>query len=113
RPWPAGTQYGDERVRPLRLLASLNVATAEEKSARREFFYYDETDLMGLRVDNWKLSFGVKQGGTWWDPKSYPSVPFVFNLRMDPMEKMDRQVHSLRLISKASTIFRQAKVQTP
>jgi len=23
-----------------------------EKSARREYFYYDETDLMGLRVDN-------------------------------------------------------------
>ena len=38
-----------------------------EKSARREYFYYDETDLMGLRVDNWKLSFGVKKkvaGGT-------------------------------------------------
>jgi arylsulfatase len=64
-----------------------------EKSARREYFYYDETDLMGLRVDNWKLSFGVKQGGTWWDPKSYPSVPFVFNLRMDPMEKMDPLSH--------------------
>ena len=24
-----------------------------EKSARREFFYYDETDLMALRVDGW------------------------------------------------------------
>ncbi len=64
-----------------------------EKSARREFFYYDETDLMGLRVDDWKLAFGVKNNGLWWDPKSYPSVPYVFNLRRDPMEKMDPESH--------------------
>jgi len=67
--------------------------STSEKSARREYFYYDETDLMGLRVDNWKLLFGVKMGGTWWDPKSYPSVPFIFNLRMDPLEKMDPLSH--------------------
>jgi arylsulfatase A-like enzyme len=64
-----------------------------EKSARREYFYYDETDLMAIRVDNWKLAFGVKKDGTWWDPKSYPSVPYIFNLRMDPMEKMDPHSH--------------------
>jgi len=64
-----------------------------KKSARREYFYYDETDLMALRVDNWKLAFGVKNNGIWWDPKSYPSVPYVFNLRMDPMEKMDPESH--------------------
>jgi len=64
-----------------------------QKSSRREYYYYDETDLMGLRVDNWKLAFGVKNNGLWWDPKSYPSVPYVFNLRMDPMEKMDPESH--------------------
>jgi arylsulfatase A-like enzyme len=60
-----------------------------EKSARREYFYYDETDLMGLRVDDWKLLFGVKKDGSWFNDKTYPSVPYIFNLRMDPMEKMD------------------------
>jgi arylsulfatase len=60
-----------------------------EKSARREYFYYDETDLMAIRVDNWKMHIGVKPKGSWWDEKYYPSVPYVFNLRMDPMEKMD------------------------
>lgn len=60
-----------------------------EKSARREYFYYDETDLMAVRVDAWKLAFGVKTNGLWWDEKTYPSVPYVFNLKMDPMEKMD------------------------
>jgi arylsulfatase len=64
-----------------------------KKSARREYFYYDETDLMALRVDDWKLSFGVKKEGIWWNPKAYPSVPYIFNLRMDPLEKMDPESH--------------------
>jgi arylsulfatase A-like enzyme len=59
-----------------------------EKSARREIFYYDETDLMAMRVDAWKIHLGVKHHGSWFDEKSYPSVPYVINLLMDPMEKM-------------------------
>jgi arylsulfatase len=59
------------------------------KSARREFYYYDETDLMAIRVDAWKVHIGVKPKGSWWNQKYYPSVPYVFNLLMDPMEKMD------------------------
>jgi arylsulfatase A-like enzyme len=59
-----------------------------EKSARREIYYYDETDLMAVRVDGWKMHIGVKHHGLWWDEKSYPSVPYVVNLLMDPMEKM-------------------------
>ncbi len=64
-----------------------------ETSVRREFFYYDETDLMAIRVDGWKMHIGVKPNVLWWDPKSYPSVPYVFNLLMDPMEKMDPESH--------------------
>ena len=64
-----------------------------EKSARREIFYYDETDLMALRVDGWKMHIGVKKEGSWWNPKNYPSVPYLFNLLMDPMEKMDQESH--------------------
>jgi len=59
-----------------------------EKSARREIFYYDETDLMAIRVDGWKMHIGVKHKGSWFDEKSYPSVPYLVNLLMDPMEKM-------------------------
>ncbi len=62
-----------------------------EKSARREFFYYDETDLMAIRVDGWKMHIGVKREGIWWDEKYYPNVPYLFNLLMDPMEKVDPQ----------------------
>jgi arylsulfatase A-like enzyme len=60
-----------------------------EKPARREIFYYDETDLMAIRVDAWKMHLGVKKEGSWWNEKYYPSVPYLFNLLMDPMEKMD------------------------
>jgi arylsulfatase A-like enzyme len=60
-----------------------------QKSARREFFYYDETDLMAIRVDGWKMHIGYKPQGTWFDEKSYPSVPTLFNLLMDPLEKID------------------------
>ncbi|HET6983769.1 MAG TPA: arylsulfatase [Myxococcaceae bacterium] len=59
-----------------------------EKSARREIFYYDETDLMAVRVDAWKVHLGVKHNGSWFDEKAYPSVPYIVNLLMDPMEKM-------------------------
>jgi arylsulfatase len=59
-----------------------------EKSARREIFYYDETDLMAVRVDAWKVHLGVKHHGSWFDEKAYPSVPYIINLLMDPMEKM-------------------------
>jgi arylsulfatase A-like enzyme len=64
-----------------------------DKSARREVFYYDETDLMAIRVDAWKLHIGVKHNGSWFDEKSYPSVPYVVNLLMDPMEKMTPDSH--------------------
>ena len=58
------------------------------QSARREIFYYDETDLMAVRVGPWKMHIGVKKDGSWWNEKYYPSIPYVFNLQMDPMEKM-------------------------
>lgn len=58
------------------------------KSGRREFFYYDESDLMAIRVDGWKMHIGVKHKGSWFDEKAYPSIPYIINLLMDPMEKM-------------------------
>ena len=64
-----------------------------DKSARNEIFYYDETDLMALRLDHWKMHIGVKKGGSWWNEKYYSSIPYFFNLAMDPMEKMDQESH--------------------
>ena len=43
---------------------------------------------MAVRMDGWKMHIGVKHKGSWFDEKSYPSVPYLVNLLMDPMEKM-------------------------
>src|SRR6185436_9236640 len=59
-----------------------------DKSARQEYLYYDETDLMAIRVGPWKMHIGVKHNGDWFDEKSYPSVPYIVNLLMDPLEKV-------------------------
>jgi arylsulfatase A-like enzyme len=66
---------------------------ASDKSARREIFYYDETDLMALRVDAWKMHIGMKKENSWWNQKDYTSIPYLFNLLMDPLEKFDQESH--------------------
>ncbi|TWI03847.1 arylsulfatase [Luteimonas cucumeris] len=71
-----------------------------DKSARRAFFYYDETDLMAVRVDAWKMHIGIKKDGIWWNDKTYPNVPYLFNLLMDPMEKMDPESHEFGYIGR-------------
>ncbi len=81
-----------------------------DKSARREFFYYDESDLMAFRVDAWKIHIGVKYDGLWFNEKKYPSVPFLFNLLMDPMEKMDPESHEWGYIGRK---FMAAKLWAP
>ncbi len=60
-----------------------------DKSARNTYFYYDESNLTGLRVGDYKMKFGVKKEGLWFSQLVYPSVPYLFNLRMDPMERID------------------------
>ena len=59
-----------------------------DKPPRRQVFSYDETDLVALRVDGWKVHVGAKNGGTCVDSKSYPSVPYIVNLLMDPTQKI-------------------------
>jgi len=34
------------------------------------------------------MHIGVKHNGDWFDEKAYPSVPYIVNLLMDPMEKV-------------------------
>jgi arylsulfatase len=81
-----------------------------KKSARREYFYYDETELTAVRVDGWKMHIGVKKDGTWWNAKTYPSVPYLFNLLMDPLEKMDPESHEWGYIGRK---FLAAKLWAP
>jgi len=43
---------------------------------------------MAIRVGAWKMDIGVKHNGDWFDEKSYPSIPYITNLLMDPGEKV-------------------------
>ena len=61
---------------------------------RKEFFYFnDDSDLVALRYDNWKIVFmEQKEVGTftiWSTPFVTLRVPKIFNLRTDPYERAD------------------------
>ncbi len=54
------------------------------ESARRSIFYYEESTLRAVRINQWKVTFGSRDGyyGT---SQTYP-LPVVQNLRQDPFE---------------------------
>jgi arylsulfatase A-like enzyme len=66
----------------------------QDKSARREFFYFnDDGQMVALRVDNWKVVFCEQRTeGTlqvWREPFVCMRAPTMFNLRMDPYERAE------------------------
>jgi hypothetical protein len=69
--------------------------TGKEKKGPRQLFVYlsDDGDVLGLRLDNWKIVF-IEQRcrGTlaiWGEPFTKLRVPKMFNLRTDPFECAD------------------------
>jgi arylsulfatase len=68
-----------------------HLTNAEDKGPRKGFFYYsDDSDLTGLRYDNWKVVF-AQQGETgtlniWAEPFTKTRIPLLFNLRTDLYE---------------------------
>jgi arylsulfatase len=66
----------------------------EQKSPRQAFFNFsDDSDLVALRYDNWKVVFMEQRApGTmriWSEPFVALRVPKLFNLRTDPFERAD------------------------
>jgi arylsulfatase len=66
----------------------------EEKSPRRGFFYFnDDGDIVGLRMENWKVVFMEQRApGTlqvWAEPFTPLRLPKIFDLRADPYERAD------------------------
>ena len=63
----------------------------EKKSPRQLFFYFsDDGDVLGIRMDNWKITFMEQRtaGGldVWKDPFVRLRAPNIYNLRTDPYE---------------------------
>ncbi|WP_423205921.1 arylsulfatase (plasmid) [Paracoccus yeei] len=65
-----------------------------DKGAREEFYYFnDDGDLVAMRFGDWKAVFCEQRTGggfqVWQDPFTCLRVPKIFNLRMDPYERVD------------------------
>src|SRR4029077_9700467 len=66
----------------------------EAKSPRDVFFYFsDDGDMMGVRWNNWKISFMEQRcRGTldiWGEPFVKMRLPKIYNMRTDPYERSD------------------------
>jgi arylsulfatase len=66
----------------------------QAKSPRETFFYFsDDGDMLGVRMDNWKISFMEQRApGTlsiWGEPFVKMRLPKIHNLRTDPYERAD------------------------
>lgn len=59
-----------------------------EKSARDEFFYYMESRLMAVRVNQWKGHFATRDG--YYGATTKLEIPLLFNVRQDPFESYDQ-----------------------
>jgi arylsulfatase len=59
-----------------------------DKSARDEFFYYMESRLMAVRVNQWKGHFAIRDG--YYGATTKLEIPQLFNVRQDPFESYDQ-----------------------
>ncbi len=60
--------------------------TGKGESARHEIFYFGESTLGAVRVDDFKYRF-IDQPGGWLGDKPKLDVPVLTNLRLDPFER--------------------------
>ena len=64
----------------------MDVITGKAPSVRHEVFYFGESTLGAVRIDDFKYRF-IDQPGGWLGDKTHPDVPFLTNLRLDPFER--------------------------
>lgn len=68
---------------------------ATDKGPRNEFVYTSDTgDIVGYRMGDYKMVFKEQRAHglqVWQDPYVTLRMPKVFNLRMDPFERMDHE----------------------
>jgi len=61
--------------------------TGSGPSNRHEVWYFAQTKLGAVRVDDWKYQF-IDQPKGWIGTIDYPNMPKLTNLRQDPFERM-------------------------
>ena len=63
-----------------------DMITGKGPSNRHEIFYFGESTLGAVRIDDFKYRF-IDQPGGWLGEKTHPDVPYLTNLRLDPFER--------------------------
>jgi len=61
--------------------------TGKGPSARHEIFYFGESSLGAVRIDDFKYRF-IEQPGGWVGGKVHVDAPTLINLRLDPFERL-------------------------
>jgi len=64
----------------------MDMITGQGPSNRHEVFYFGESALGAVRIDDFKYRF-IDQPGGWLGEKTHPDVPYLINLRLDPFER--------------------------
>ncbi|WP_444436216.1 arylsulfatase [Pseudomonas sp. A6] len=59
-----------------------------DQSARHEIFYYAESRLQAVRLDQWKAHFYTRDG--YYGSTTTLEMPWLFNIRQDPFESYDQ-----------------------
>jgi arylsulfatase len=84
-----GKQLGDRTFKVhLDGYDQTDMLTGNGPSKRHEVWYFAQTKLGALRVDNYKFQF-IEQPQGWLGPVDYPNMPKLTNLRHDPFERMN------------------------
>jgi arylsulfatase A-like enzyme len=82
-----GKQIGDTTFKVhLDGYNQMDMITGKGPSNRNEIWYFGESDLGAVRVDDYKYRF-IDQPGGWLGDKIKPEVPSIINLRLDPFER--------------------------
>jgi arylsulfatase A-like enzyme len=83
----AGKQLGDTTYKVhLDGYDQTAMITGKGPSVRHEIFYFGESTLGAVRIDDFKYRF-IDQPGGWLGEKTHPDTPYLTNLRLDPFER--------------------------
>ena len=82
-----GKQIGDRTYKNyLDSYNQLDMITGKGPSARHEVYYFAESNLAAVRIDDFKYQF-ITQPDGWTGAKVHPDTPSLVNLRLDPFER--------------------------
>jgi len=83
-----GKQIGDRTYKNhLDGYNQMDAITGKGPSARHEIFYFGESTLGAVRIDDFKYRF-IEQPGGWVGSKVHVDAPTLINLRLDPFERL-------------------------